>query len=346
MNWIKSNPFVAGLIGVTILLCGVLFFLGSKWSGKYDTAKAGFDEASQSVVNSERTPLYPTDDNRNGKQKALGEYRESVDELRKLFDGYRPEKTENISPQAFTDRLKAASNEVAGAFGKDVELPENFFLGFEEYSNRLAPTGATGMLLHQLDGIRTALTGLAAARPSSVIKVYREPIPEERGGNYKPAPNDVARYLSFEVTFKGSESSAREFLSSLGATESHFLVVRCLKIQNERDTPPTVSDAEFEPTAAEAAPAAAAANPFGFDNFFEAPAEDPAAGDADAPAEGPPPAEGAEPGIEEGAAVAAPPAEELDSSRILAQVLGGEELIVFVRFDIALFLPTKDLPKP
>jgi hypothetical protein len=43
---------------------------------------------------------------------------------------------------------------------------------------------------------------------------------------------------------------------------------------------------------------------------------------------------------------AAPPAPEVDTSRILAQVLGNEELTVFVRFDIATFLPSKELPKP
>jgi hypothetical protein len=43
---------------------------------------------------------------------------------------------------------------------------------------------------------------------------------------------------------------------------------------------------------------------------------------------------------------AAPPTPEVDTSRILAQVLGNEDLTVFVRFDIATFLPSKDLPKP
>jgi hypothetical protein len=36
----------------------------------------------------------------------------------------------------------------------------------------------------------------------------------------------------------------------------------------------------------------------------------------------------------------------VDSSRILAQVLGSEELIVFVRIDLIMFLPSKELPKP
>lgn len=333
MNWIKSNPFVSGLAGITILLCGILYFLASKWGTQYEEAKAGFDDAYLGVTTAESIPLYPTADLRDGKSKALSEHREALGDMAKLFDAYRPEKTENITPQAFTDRLKAANEQVSKAFGETV-LPENFFLGFESYRTQLAKTDATGPLLYQMDGVKAALLGLAEARPSALLKVLRVAVPEETGGNFQPAPNDVARFFSCEVTFKGSEQSARDFLNSLGATDSHYFIIRTLRIQNERETPPQVSDAKFETSVAEEA-AVAPANPFG-DAFFEEPAV----------AEEPPaPAGDAAPGAAE-PEVPAPPAAELDTSRILAQVLGNEELIVFVRFDIAMFLPSKELPKP
>lgn len=344
MNWIKSNPFVSGLAGITILLCGILYSLASKWGTQYDEAKAGFDEAFQGVTTAESISLYPRDDLRDGKSKALTEHREAIADLSKLFDTYRPKKTDNITPQAFTDRLLAANDEVTKAFDKTV-LPENFFLGFESYRSQLAKTDATGTLLHQMDGIKAALLGLAKARPSALLKVYRVAIPEETGGNFQAGPNDIARYFSYEVTFKGSEQSARDFLNSLGATDSHYFIIRTLKIQNERDTPPQVSDAKFENNEAEEAPVAPA-NPFG-DAFFEQPdaAEEPPAPEPVAPTGEDTPAGEAAPEAADSAPVA-PPAPVADTSRILAQVLGNEELVVFVRFDIALFLPSKDLPKP
>ena len=332
MNWIKSNPFVSGLAGITLLLCGILYSLASKWGTQYEEAKAGFDEAYQGVTAAENIPLYPRDDLRDGKSKALTEHREAVADLSKLFDTYRPEKTENITPQAFTDRLLVANEQVSKAFGK-TELPENFLLGFESYGNQLAKSETTGTLLQQMDGIKTALLGLAEARPSALLRFYRVPIPEEAGGTFQPAPNDVARFFSCEVTFKGSEQSARNFLNSLGATDSHYFIVRTLKMQNEQETPPQVEDAKFETAAAEEADVVPA-NPFG-DAFFEQPdpIEEPAAEKPAAP-------DAADPDA------VAPPVPEADTSRILAQVLGNEELIVFVRFDIALFLPSKELPKP
>ncbi|MFM2199118.1 MAG: hypothetical protein RLZZ505_2550 [Verrucomicrobiota bacterium] len=341
MNWIKSNPFVSGLAGITILLCGILYSLASKWGTQYDEAKAGFDEAYQAVTTAESIPLYPIADLRNGKTEALTEHREAVSNLTKLFDTYRPESTENITPQAFTDRLLGANEEVIKAFG-ETTLPENFFMGFEAYRSQLARSEATGALLLQMDGMKTALLGLAKTRPSAVLRVFRVAIPEETGATFQAAPNDIARYFSCEVTFKGSEQSLRDFLNSLGATDTHYFIIRTLKIQNERVTPPQVSDAKFEPSEAEKA-ADAPANPFG-DAFFEQPEPVPSPVEAQpaAPAAGIGPA----PANPEAIAPVAPPAPEVDTSRILAQVLGNEELIVFVRFDIAMFLPSKELPKP
>lgn len=334
MNWIKSNPFVAGLAGITVLLCGVLYFLASKWGTHHAEAKAGFDEAFQAVSTAESIPLYPTREHVAGKSKALADHRQAIEDLRGLFSAYRPEALENVSPQAFTDRLKIAQQEVSDAFGKaEAELPENFYLGFEGYRNTLAQSGATGTLLYQLGGVKQALVKLAEARPSSLIKIHREAVVEENGGTHQSAPNDVARYFPFEFTFRGSESSVREFITALGSTESHYFIIRCLKIQNERDTQPKVADAKFEAAAAaDKAADVAAANPFG-DAFFGVAEEEPAA-EAPADEEVPeaPPADA--------------PAVEVDTTRILAQVLGSEELIVFVRFDLAMFLPAKELPKP
>ncbi|QTN31816.1 hypothetical protein HZ994_05565 [Akkermansiaceae bacterium] len=334
MNSIKSNPFVSALVAITVVLCGALFYLASSGGTRYEEAKAAFDESYASVSNSESIALYPTLENRNGKEKALKEYRQSIAELSGLFDKFRPGKLENTSPQVFGDRLKQANRDITKAFAAaGCELPEKFYLGFETYSGGLAREEATGALGFQLDGISHALLGLAEAGPSELIRIHRVTLPEENGGNFNPGPNAVARNFPVEMTFKSSESAAREFLSFLGATDKHYYVVRCIKIANERDTPPKVSDAKFEDDRPAAAVAPQAADPFA----FFAPDESPEDPDEPAPAEG---EEQPAPDAEEA------PAEAVDSTRILAQVLGNEEVIVFVRFDVSMFLPAKELPKP
>jgi hypothetical protein len=341
MNWIKSNPFISGLVGTTVLLCGIMYVLASRWGSQYEEAKISFDEAFQGVTSAENMPLYPVADLRDGKSKALDIYREAIADLTKLFDKYRPKDIENIASQAFTDRLLDANEEVTEAFG-DTVLPENFFLGFESYKTTLAKPEATGVLLQQMEGIKNALLGLAKSRPSTLIKVFREPVIEEKekeegeSNVYLPAPNDIARFYSYEVTFKGSEKSVRNFLTSLGATDSHYFIIRTLHIVNERDTPPQVSDAKFETSDAKEAKATPD-DPFG-GTFFVLPEaqENPDGEEPSAPTD--------EIAPDKANADATAPA--VDNSRILAQVLGNEEAIVFVRFDIAILLPSQELPKP
>lgn len=340
MNWIKSNPFVSALAGITLVICAALFFLASKAGTKYDTAKEDFDAAAGAVSTSERLPLYPNQPNRDGKRKALVEYSESINGLRKLYDPYRITELQNVEPQEFTSKLKAANAEVTKAFeSAGSEIPGGFLLGFEKYANEFATKNATGVLQYQLDGLKHALLKLAEARPSEIISVFREELPEENGGKENIASDQVTRNFGYEIAFKGSETAARSFLSALGETQPYYYTVRALKIENERDSPPKVSDAKFEKPKSLESTAPAVDNPFG--GAFVLPGDDSEATEAEVEAPTP---EAAAPAEEEAAAPEV--VEEADSSRILAQVLGSEEVIVFVRFDLTMFLPEKELPKP
>lgn len=335
MNWIKENPFVAALVGVTVVISAALVFFGMKGGSRLENAQLEFEDAYQGVVQSENSKLYPTAENRDAKSKALKDYRESVIQLAASFDAFRPGDLSNISPQVFTDKLKLASDEVVNAFSDaNTQLPAGFLMGFEVYANNLAQSNATGLLNYQLGAMKDILLQLAEARPTELRKLFRPRFPEETGGKFEAKPNQVARYFPMEITFKASEPAARKFISSLAETDPHFIVVRALRIFNERSTPPKVSDAKFEAQAAAATPAADAFNPFGgaFGEGFDI-VDDAAEDDEEAaPA----------PAVE--VPEAAPRTD--DSSRILAQVLGSEEVLVFVRLDVAKFLPSKALPQP
>ena len=50
MNWIKSNPFVAGLAGITLVICVGLFLLGSKRATRYDSIKDEFEASYDAVA--------------------------------------------------------------------------------------------------------------------------------------------------------------------------------------------------------------------------------------------------------------------------------------------------------
>ncbi len=335
MSWIKDNKFMVTLGGSTLVVAAALFVVGSNGRARYESALADFSSAADEATKFERLPLYPNEVNRDGKSKALDEYSEAVGNLQEAFGKFRPAELKNVSPQDFTTELKAVNDEVLKAFeASQTKLPEPFFCGFENYKASLARSESTGILSYQLGGIRNVLMALAKAGPSELKNLHRVPLPEESGGAYEPAPGDVARPLSFEITFTGPEKSVRGFLSSIAKTDSQFVVVRSLRIANAKKVPPRASDAQFDKSATAARPARPAADAVadaGDEGFF--PSDDEAA-DAEPAADA---EENAKP--EEKPA----PAPAATSSRTLYQVLGTEEIQVFLRLDLMLFLPAKPL---
>jgi hypothetical protein len=320
MSWIKDNKFLVALLGGTFLGSVLLFLLGSNAGSRYDKAKEDFDAAAAEATSFEKLPLYPRQENRDGKSKALDEYRKSVSALQASFASFRAEKIENISPQGFTDKLKAVNDEVTKAFQESgCSVPEGFFCGFENYKTTLARGNATGMLKYQLGGIRKLMLDLAKSGATGLTNVHRPLLPEEEGKTWQAQPNDVARPLPLEITFKGPEKSVREFLSAISKSDRQYVVIRSLRVANAKKDPPRATDAKFD------RPASSTATPDNdtFGGTFTLPGDGQAA---------------------DRAAAAKPTPPTADSSRILAQVLGNEELQVFLRLDLLQFLPAKTLP--
>lgn len=331
MSWIKDNKFLVALGGGTLAAIVLLYVVGSKGAGKYASAKEDFESAAAEAKTYEKLPLYPTQANVDAKTKALDDYRKATESLQAAFENYRPKELKNISPQAFSDDLKKANDETRAAFGTQTKVPDAYFCGFESYKTSLAPGKATGMLEYQLNGIKALMLDLAASGVTELKNLYRPELPEEQGKDFAAADNQMARQLPLELTFQGSEKSVRAFVSSITKTDGRYLVIRSLRVTNVKQDPPRTSDAKFEKPAAPKS--AAAADVFG---GFVLPTDEPAA--ADTPAE--PAADGTKPAAQPAPA----PAPAADSSQILAQVLGNEELQVFLRLDLMEFLPAKKLP--
>ena len=258
-----------------------------------------------------------------GKRKALLEYRQATESLQAAFGKYRPKELKNVSPQEFTNQLKAVNEEVRKTLvDAGTKVPDPFFCGFENYQTTLARGNATGILHYQLEGIKTLILALAKASPSELKNFYRPPLAEEDGREPASQGADVARPLPLEITFVGPEKSLRTFLSELIKLPSHYVVIRSLAVTNSKKDPPRAADAKFDKP-----PAAAHAATDVFGGGFVLPSEEPKAA-SKKPAAAPAPA----------------PVVEADSSRMLAQVLGNEEVQVFLRLDLMQFLPAKKLP--
>lgn len=324
MNWIHENKFLAMLAGGTLVGVIILLFLGYQGMTRYETQKEAFDTASTEVQGFESGPLYPKTENKNAKSKALNDYRASVEALQSAFEPFRPKEIKNITPQEFTDHLLAANTETRKAFETaGTVVPDPYFVGFERYKTSLADGKSTAVLDYQLGFVKNLMLTLAKAKPAELKNLYRPLQPEDEGQVFT-APDDlVARPLPLELTFTGSERSAREFITAISKPDERFIVIRSLRISNTKKDAPKSSDAQFEKPVT--AKPAGAADPFA--GGFILPGEEPAA-----PAPAPKTPE------------APAPAEVVPGGRILAQVLGTEQVNVFLRIDLLQFLPAKKLP--
>ncbi len=316
MSWIKENKFVAALGGGTLIGVIGFYLLGSQAATRYETANGEFVEASDKVTQYLKLALSPRQENVTGKSKALDDYRRALESLQGEFQQFRPAEIKNVSPQEFTTRLLAANTELRAAFDENnVLVPELFFVGFEKYKNILASGNSTGILDYQLGSIKELLMSLAKAKPAELKNLYRPELPEESGKAFA-AGDAVARPFPLEITFFGTEESVRQFLTSITKLDKQYVVIRDLRISNQKKDPPRATDAQFDK--APAKPAGAASNdPF---SGFVLPGDEPAAAK---PTEAP---------------------KSLNSGRILSQVLGNEQLQVFLRLDVMQFLPAKKLP--
>jgi len=352
MSWIKDNKFAALFGGVTLVVTLVLFYVGMSARTRYASALENYQNAALEVEGFEAIPLYPDKPNRAGKSKALSDYRTAISGMQGVFDKYRPKSLKNLSPQDFTDHAKAASEEVGKAFeGTHTKLPEGFFLGFESYTGTLAREDATGLLDYQLGATKALMLALAKAAPSQLQNLHRPKFPEEDGEKWQADPNDASRPFPLEITFKGSERSLRELVSAMLKSPDYFYVVRSLRIMNEKQRAPIVADAKFETSQPGTGTGAGAgktpADPFGGSAGFVTLPEEPvtSATTPSKPTAAPPKVATAPPKPPAAPPTPAASSTAADSGRILNQVLGDEELQVFIHLDVLQFLPVKPLPE-
>jgi hypothetical protein len=359
-DWIKENKSEAGLIFVTFLVAVVIYLFGSKKSGIYSEHKEFYDGAASAVTSLKGKKPFPNTDNVNDFEVALAADRVVVEALQTKLLAFRPEELKTITPSDFIDKLNAQRTELVGALdANQIEFPgEDFHMGFERYTSAPPRDGATGYLDYQLDALSALYNNLVKVGPSALVNVYRKQLPIETGPSMdakakadlpktsgrrtrsRTRPSARAESagppfyrLPLELTFKSNEPAARRFIAAVTSDPKYYFVIRSLRIQNEkRDKAPKKDDVEFDK-----APVTGAGGDE-FSNSFETdliPEDDPAS-----ESEGDP--------VPEAEELAPEPADdsEEEGERVLGQVLGAEEVFVFLQLDLILFKGQEDAKLP
>lgn len=336
MSWIQENKFTAALAGVTAVGSIALISLSM---GKSDDAASAQNKLKKALRNEaaiQSVQPYPNQENLEEKQSIVSDYSKGSQELQRQFAAYRPKAKDvkDFAPDKFSSIVSSYRNRLNQKFKKNgVQLPDQCVYGFEAYANKFPRPEATGELSYQVKAAEWLLGKLADNKPQALLNVVRAkfdlesaPLVVARGRQAKAAVKEPAYYvMPLELSFRSDEKSLSNFLSEIANTDKYAFVISGLRIQNERMTPPTQSDAKFESEAVEVT----VDDAFGFGADFVIEGDDgivAAGGEAEA-----------DEGVEEIAVGEVPTVgSDSDNVRLLLPVLGGEKVNVFLKLNLIL----------
>jgi hypothetical protein len=269
MNWFQQNRWLGTFLivfGICLLVAGYFFF---STKSKYDETFARFNQAAAERGRLERLNPFPSEANYRKMKVYVENYGAALDKFKEELKT-RVLPAPPMAPNEFQSRLRQAMLRTAErARANKVQLPENFALGFKEYTAGLPNTTMAPVLGQQLSQVELLMNILVDAHVDRVTAFTRTSSPEEQGAAPGPAaartpataataPKMLERSM-IDLTFASVPSAARKVLNQISSSNQQFYIIRLLHVRNEKDKGPPREQAGQ--TGAGTPPAASATAP-------------------------------------------------------------------------------------
>lgn len=254
MNWFKDNPFLAGIVAVSLIGSGVLGYLILESSSAFTASSDAYAGAVAKLHTLQNKVPFPSDANLKALQSGLADYSARIAALRTQLAKMEVPLDEKLTPQQFQDGLRTAVNDIrVKAESNDVKLPANFYFGFDQYQTQVPSEQAAPFLHRQFLVIQSLIVRLVDYKVASIEGVNRTPLPQESpsvsGGSRRQENNEpVLSRFPFEVSFTAEQAKFRVAFNSLLGSEQ-FLIVRSVGIQNSSPQAPAKREPETGTTA-------------------------------------------------------------------------------------------------
>src|SRR5438552_13489049 len=228
MSWYRDNRwlgnFVIAFSGAALLALWFLFHAKSD----FVEASTQFNDAATERNRLEHLNPFPNEENFRKTQAALDDYGSS---LNKLKDELRAQTLpiSSLAPNEFQSRLRQA---IVGTTEKArtnrVKLPENFHLGFDEFTTTLPTTAAAPLLGQELAQVELLLGILIDVRVDAIAAVKRTappagataaPTPPKKPSGLANAPPAVVERTIVDLTFTASPSAMRKVLNQIASSD-------------------------------------------------------------------------------------------------------------------------------
>ncbi len=267
MNALKQNPFLTALGAITIIACGVLIFLIVQAGSRLTETKDAYDAQESEYERLIRLGTFPSEENLQRLSEYQEQYAQDVAALRAELEQRQMEISE-LSTTGFQDVLiRKVDTASAKAQEKGVELPEDFFLGFNRYRANLPLPEAVPLLTLEMEVIDDVVERILESPAAAIENIERAPLPIEegitgdepeedrRGGRRNPqaaAPTEdelqVLDRHTFLVQFRATQGNLQEILNSLLQLEQ-LATMQLVHIRNEKSRGPSKAgeDAPIDP---------------------------------------------------------------------------------------------------
>ncbi len=245
MNWAQENKglvVASGLMLVAVIAAAVFMF-GAM--AKYGTAREDYLTAHRRLMKLKTSKPYPSQANVSAKKELVEVYKGEIAGLKKVvepfFSGFK-----EVSSSEFIAGVKKLNDPfVDKALAAGMATPEGFFMGMEDYAGRPPKRELTPDLRFQAQGIAFVVNALLEARAQALDFVQRDRLPGEVGAAAAKRPSSRGganrnALIKHPVTlqFTGAYDSAQRFLNLIANGASNFVIVRALKIENEKKEGP------------------------------------------------------------------------------------------------------------
>ena len=258
MDWIRNNKFMAGFLAFMVVGVGLLGYLLYTSYSRYDDVAQQYDRQVAELNRLQGLQPFPDDKGLKKFTELRHNYASAVSTLQSQLAAYEPP-PENppLTPIQFAEKLRKSVEDVSGAAQNvGMALPENFYLGFEQYRGAPPEAAATPLLSEELDAINDLVGLLLKQHVERLNAISRGRLPHEAGAVVaapaaavpprpgpkaeSPAAELVVRY-PVDISFTAQPSAFRAILNEITSAKRLY-VIRALQVKNQMDKAPLRED--------------------------------------------------------------------------------------------------------
>jgi hypothetical protein len=268
MDWIRQNRFLATYLAIfvpALLLVGWFVYVSA---GRASQVAEDYAAQLTELQRLQKLEPYPDASSVDRIEEMRTAFSDAVSQLQKQLATREPApEFPPLKPLQFQDKLRQMVDETTkAAQAAGMALPDNFYLGFEQYRATPPDDAVTPGLDAQLGAIRDLVNLLIKAHVESLISIKRAPLPHEVSASAAaatpgPTPKATARQQAAEtvvrepvqIEFEGLPNALRDALNAI--TEAPRLyAISAIIVKNNMDKIP--ERGQNEQAGAPGAPAA------------------------------------------------------------------------------------------